>query len=99
MQLISSRYADILRDNKSCVLYEYNESLISFNVLNKRCSEVAYEFSKCGIAMRSGLHCAPLAHKVLGTENIGTVRISFSYLNKACESDAFFKALKKITSL
>ena len=99
MKMISDRYADILRENKHCVVYDYNESLISFNVASKSASEVAYEFNKYGVAVRSGLHCSPLAHKLLGTENIGTVRISFSYFNRPRESDIFFKALKNVTSL
>ena len=33
---------------------------------------------KRGIAARCGLHCAPLAHKTAGTEDTGTLRLSFS---------------------
>ena len=34
-----------------------------------------------GIAVRAGLHCAPLAHRTAGTLDTGTVRISFSHWN------------------
>ncbi|MBP3772093.1 MAG: aminotransferase class V-fold PLP-dependent enzyme [Treponema sp.] len=37
-------------------------------------------FSEQNIAVRSGLQCAPLAHKTLGTFPAGTVRFSTSYL-------------------
>jgi selenocysteine lyase/cysteine desulfurase len=30
---------------------------------------------------RSGIHCAPSAHKTIGTYPMGTVRFSFSYFN------------------
>ena len=41
------------------------------------CAEI---LGKRGIAVRSGLHCAPLAHKSAGTKESGTVRFSFSPL-------------------
>ena len=36
-----------------------------------------------GIAVRAGLHCAPLAHRTAGTLDTGTVRLSFSALEHA----------------
>lgn len=39
-------------------------------------------FSKLNIALRSGLQCAPLAHKTLGTFPAGTVRFSTSYFTR-----------------
>lgn len=44
-----------------------------------------------GIAVRTGLHCAPSAHKFLGTFPAGTVRFSVSYFN----TDEDFKQLKE----
>lgn len=35
-----------------------------------------------GICVRSGLHCAPLAHKALGTFPQGSVRVSFSWFSE-----------------
>ena len=35
-------------------------------------------FDRCGIAVRTGLQCAPLAHRFLGTFPAGTVRMSVS---------------------
>ena len=49
-----------------------------------------------GICVRGGLHCAPLAHSVLGTEEGGTVRISLCYFNTANEIDRFVKELSAI---
>lgn len=43
-----------------------------------------------GIAVRTGLHCAPIAHKTLGTFPAGTVRFSASYFTQ----DADFERLK-----
>ena len=36
-------------------------------------------FSENGISVRTGLHCAPMAHKFLGTYPAGTIRFSVSY--------------------
>ena len=43
------------------------------------CEEAAAYLAKQGIAVRAGLHCAPLAHESAGTLNTGTVRVSFGY--------------------
>ena len=48
------------------------------------------------IAVRSGLHCAPLAHETLGTIRSGTVRFSFSYYTTRAEIDAAILAVQKI---
>lgn len=37
--------------------------------------------SEQGVAVRTGLHCAPTAHKFIGTFPAGTVRFSVSYFN------------------
>jgi cysteine desulfurase family protein len=48
------------------------------------------------ICVRSGAHCAPLMHKVLGTEKTGAVRFSFSYFNTEDEINTAIKAIKEI---
>ena len=47
--------------------------------------EIAQRLYKKGICVRSGLHCAPLAHKSAGTIEGGTVRLSFSPFNSFTE--------------
>lgn len=49
------------------------------------------------IIVRAGYHCAPLAHKALGTENGGAVRVSFGYFNTAAEVKRITDAVYKIT--
>ena len=46
-----------------------------------------------GIAVRAGLHCAPLAHRTAGTLDTGTVRVSFSAFNTPREVDMLVRAL------
>ena len=48
------------------------------------------------IAVRGGLHCAPLAHAALGTSPDGLVRASFSPAQSLREVDALVSALKKL---
>ena len=48
------------------------------------------------IATRSGLHCAPLIHRYLGTANTGTVRASIGYFNTVEDIDALCAALRQI---
>ena len=52
---------------------------------------------KYGIAVRCGLHCAPVAHKVFGTFECGTVRVSPGYFNTKKDIDKFLYAIKKCT--
>jgi len=47
------------------------------------CEEAAKILSDNGIAVRAGLHCAPLAHESAGTLQTGTVRVSFGH-DAAC---------------
>lgn len=43
------------------------------------CEEAAAILAERGIAVRAGLHCAPLAHESAGTAKTGTVRVSFGH--------------------
>lgn len=49
-----------------------------------------------GIAVRTGLHCAPLAHKTLGTFPAGTVRFSVSYFTSERDFESLDTALAYI---
>lgn len=61
-------------------------------------AEVAYTLdSRYGVMTRCGLHCAPRAHKSLGTFPQGTVRFAFGYGNTESEVDQCLDALKEIT--
>ena len=56
----------------------HQSGIVSF-VPEMDCEEVAQKLSRQGIAVRAGLHCAPLAHESAGTLKTGTVRISYGY--------------------
>jgi cysteine desulfurase family protein len=50
-----------------------------------------------GISTRPGMHCAPLAHKSIGTYETGAVRFSFGYFNTMKEISYALNALKDIS--
>ena len=93
---LTNRYVDIISSFENTVLYECGNGIVSFNVGDSFSSAIAEEFNKYAIYTRSGLHCAPLAHRSIGTIKKGCVRISLSYLNSIEESDRFYKVIKSI---
>ena len=52
--------------------------------------------SEYGILARCGLHCAPAAHKALGSFPAGSLRFSFGYGNTASDVDAALEALEAV---
>lgn len=86
-----------LSEMKNIILYGKGESAItSFNIKGKFAEETAQELGS-NIIVRAGYHCAPLAHKALGTEDTGTVRISFGYFNTENEVKKIVKAISKLS--
>lgn len=57
---------------------------------------VAQRLSEQGICVRSGLHCAPLAHESAGTLETGTVRLSFSPFVSANEVERCCERLRDL---
>jgi cysteine desulfurase family protein len=67
---------------------------VSFNVAGMSCSDVGMRLDEeYGIMCRVGLHCAPAAHKTLGTFPDGTVRFSLSAFNTLEEVDEAVEAV------
>ncbi|MBE6048818.1 MAG: aminotransferase class V-fold PLP-dependent enzyme [Clostridium sp.] len=60
-------------------------------------SELSYTLNSKDISNRAGLHCAPLAHKTIGTYPNGTVRLSLSYFNSIEDIDYTLKILNEIS--
>lgn len=79
---------------------ERQMAVVSFNIRGKDPSDVGFVLdSSFGIMARVGLHCAPDAHKTIGTFPQGTVRLSPGYFNTIEEVDVVVDAVKKIASL
>lgn len=72
--------------------------VISLDFPNRDNAEVAYRLeTEFGILTRCGLHCAPAAHKTLGTFPRGTVRFSLGFANTEADIDAALTAISRIS--
>ncbi len=72
---------------------EHQAATVSF-LAKGDCEELAGELANRGIAVRAGLHCAPLAHESAGTLETGTVRVSFGHDVTAAQNVVFRKELE-----
>jgi cysteine desulfurase/selenocysteine lyase len=74
-------------------------AVVSITVSGWSSSEVAQALEeRAGICCRAGLHCAPLAHRQLGTFPAGTVRFSLGQFNTAAEIDTAVAALRELAA-
>jgi cysteine desulfurase family protein len=109
LEVIKSRKKDILRklltqfdDNQNITTYFdkfiNSYTVLSFNIKGIQPDDVNYILrSSFDIESRSGLHCAPLIHRYLGTAPAGTVRVSPSFFTTDDEIESFINAVKQIT--
>lgn len=73
-----------------------NLAVLSFNIDGIDASRVGEELNEAGIAIRTGYHCAALIHKVIGTEYLGTIRVSPGCFNTSNDIEELVKYLIKI---
>ncbi len=73
-----------------------NAPVLSFNLKDENSVTVANALNERGIAVRAGLHCAPFAHKRLGTISSGTVRIAPSAFTSEKDADILTDAVRAI---
>ncbi len=73
-------------------------AVVSFNIDGMEPKAVGDVLEKnFGIIARTGLHCAPLCHKVIGTFPRGTVRISAGFYNTENDIESVVAAVKDIS--
>ena len=100
--LLTNRFISQLKDIKELEIIgkksmDSRLAVISLDFLTEDNGLVASTLdSKYGIMTRSGLHCAPLAHKTLNTYPKGTVRFSFGHFNTEEEVDYIVDSIKSI---
>lgn len=71
---------------------------LSFNIHGITADDVGYIMQNAyGITLRTGMHCAPLIHKTLGTYEHGTVRVSITHLTPMEHIETFIKAVGEIS--
>jgi cysteine desulfurase/selenocysteine lyase len=73
-------------------------AVVSINIGDEDSSEISYILDQdYDIEVRPGLHCAPLAHKTIGTFEQGVVRFSFGPFNTHEEIELGIKAIREIS--
>jgi len=101
-QYLTRRLIEGLSDIPGLTLYKAEDSsnqapIISFNIEGNEPGEVGAILDQAfDIKVRTGLHCAPAAHKTLGTYPLGTIRLSPGYFNTVEDIDLTLEALEKI---
>lgn len=94
-----SRYAkEMLGNTEGIRLYvpQYEGPILLFDMKGRTSEEVGAWLNKAGICVRSGYHCAALAHKTLRTPETGAVRVSFGITNRHSDIDRLWKALREL---
>jgi selenocysteine lyase/cysteine desulfurase len=79
---LKCRLTGLLRGNGNITVFETEKDIqtgvVSLRLCGIDCETAAERLGERGIAVRAGLHCAPLAHRTAGTLETGTIRISMS---------------------
>ena len=75
---------------------ENQSGLCSMTIGGMDCEEMGEALARRGIAVRAGLHCAPLAHQTAGTQDTGTVRLSFSAFNRQDQVDRAAAVIREL---
>lgn len=100
---LMKKFIDGLSDNKMVSIVRsttHGDSMpvVSFNIDGYSPSDVSFHLDEnYGILTRSGLHCAPSAHRTAGTFPDGTVRVSFGYFNSVDDVNTVISAINDLT--
>ncbi len=102
--ILAERFRQGLRENRKITIHgppepQHQLATISFRIEGYEPDEAGAVLDQSfEIACRTGLHCAPAAHRTMGTLPAGTVRCSFGYFNTTEHVDAALKALGEMTA-
>ena len=90
--------ADRLSSISGVTIYDNTPGgVLLFNLDGIPADDVGERLSHQGICLRTGYHCAPLAHKALGTPEGGALRLGFGIFNTVRELDSLYVALKQLS--
>jgi cysteine desulfurase / selenocysteine lyase len=72
-------------------------AVVSFNIAGVSPSEASLDLDeRYGILCRPGLHCAPAAHRTIGTFSQGTIRFGFGYFSTEEEISFALEAIRSL---
>lgn len=86
------RFIKIIGNNPDCKYVGIVSCLIE-DISSDSAGEI---FDRCGVAVRTGLQCAPVAHQFVGTYPAGTIRFSVSFFNSEEDFEELRQALDYI---
>ena len=98
---MANRLHNELMNMKNVSVYGryYRTGAVAFNIKGLGSEETSERIGTRAV-VRAGYHCAPLAHKALGTQNTGAVRASFGFYNTMRDvkkfTDIVYKASRGI---
>jgi cysteine desulfurase/selenocysteine lyase len=101
-EALAGRFMRGLREIPGIDLYgptdpSHRTAIVSFNIAGLMPSEAAQGLDeRFAIMSRPGLHCAPAAHRTIGTFPRGTLRFGFGPFNRSAEIDAALKAVRTL---
>jgi cysteine desulfurase family protein len=102
-QTLRRMLVDGLKDLPGVVVYGHSDrsgaaylATVAFNIEGRLPSEVGYELNKRAMYVRIGLHCAPAAHRTVGTFPNGALRASPGYFTSDDDIRAFIEAVRDI---
>ena len=96
---LTAQAVELLRNTEGirlfwCDGFRHQTGVLSFIVEGIDCEEMGEAMASRGIALRAGLHCAPLAHRTVGTLKTGTIRFSPSAFNTSAQVMQFAQILQ-----
>ena len=96
---LTAQAVELLRNTEGirlfwCDGFRHQTGVLSFIVEGIDCEEMGEAMASRGIALRAGLHCAPLAHRTVGTLKTGTIRFSLSAFNTPAQVMQFAQILQ-----
>ena len=96
---LTAQAVELLRNTEGirlfwCDGFRHQTGVLSFIVAGIDCEEMGEAMASRGIALRAGLHCAPLAHRTVGTLKTGTIRFSPSAFNTPAQVMQFAQILQ-----
>jgi selenocysteine lyase/cysteine desulfurase len=95
---LTARLCEMLAELDHVRVYvpQYRGSVVLFSADSLPSDQIGRELDRRGICVRTGFHCAALAHKTLGTPDTGAVRVSVGMNTRQNDLDALYSSLREI---
>lgn len=97
---LAARMMDRLEQVPGAVVFrgDSQSGLCSVVISGMDCEDMGESLARRGIAVRAGLHCAPLAHQTAGTQATGTIRLSFSAFSRPDQVDRAAAVIRELAA-